>query len=228
MLTSCLIASGNYEAFDETVNDSSSISIKKPATNQEELIFSDKNLQYKKDVKLDPNFIERFINWMSKTIFGNNREEDLYKARRILIWLIVIICMAIVIWILMRSEFSKLIKPDSKSTIFNFTELTDDIKSIDFNQMISKALSENNFRLAVRWQYLKILFLLDKKQLIVFEPQKTNFDYYKELNKSAFRKEFMNLSRIYEYTWYGEFEVKQNDYLKFEPKFNQIEKELHV
>jgi len=106
---------------------------------------------------------------------------------------------------------------------FNFSELAEDLNTIDFDKMIQDAVKNENYRLAIRWHYLKTLYVLDKRQLITFVPYKTNFDYRRELTGKSVQNHFNRLSWIYERVWYGEFNIKQSDYPKFESEFKETE-----
>ncbi len=132
------------------------------------------------------------------------------------------------IWLLSKTELVSLIKPKSKSTSFNFSDLIEDLDTINFDVKIAEAFKSSDFRTAIRWHYLKTLFLLDKKQLITFAPFKTNIDYGHELKGKDLYQAFIKLSRIYEYVWYGQFILNGSTYQNNAAKFNAVEKQINV
>ena len=79
--------------------------------------------------------------------------------------------------------------------------------------MIKEFINQKNYRLAIRYYYLLSLKYLTESDRITWQPQKTNEDYIKEIEKDHLKKDFKNITRIYDYVWYGEFKV---DVLKFE------------
>jgi hypothetical protein len=149
-------------------------------------------------------------------------------ARTTIIWTIVLAAIAILIWLLSTSQLVSLIKPKPKSTSFNFNDVTEDLNAINFDLKISEALQQFDYRLAIRWRYLKMLFILDKKQMIAFAPFKTNIDYGNELKGKNYHPGFMKLSRIYEYVWYGQFTLNDNDYGNNAQEFETIERQINV
>jgi len=149
-------------------------------------------------------------------------------ARQIIIWTIVIAAISILIWLLSKSELVSLIRPKPKTTSFNFNDITEDLSAINFEHKIAEALKGNDYRLAIRWHYLKILFILDKKQMIRFLPFKTNIDYGNELRGKHFFSEFVKLSRTYEYVWYGQFLLNDVNYKNNALEFETIEKQINV
>lgn len=86
------------------------------------------------------------------------------------------------------------------------------IKNEDIQSLIQKAISQNNYRLAIRYHYLQSLKHLSEKQIIDWKQQKTNEDYIKEISQDQLKTEFTTITRIYDYVWYGEFPI---DDLKF-------------
>lgn len=92
----------------------------------------------------------------------------------------------------------------------------------DYEQLIGLALKAGNFRLAVRYQYLRTLHSLAAREKLVLAPDKTNYQYVTEINDPASRKEFAGLTLGYEYVWYGEFEIDESVYRKLEQGFQSF------
>ncbi len=96
----------------------------------------------------------------------------------------------------------------------------------DFDGHIQTALQQGNFRQAVRYQYLRTLHSLAKKELIELAPDKTNYHYVHEIANSHHQKQFASLTLNYEYVWYGEFVIDQQIYLKIENDFISLNQKL--
>ena len=208
--------------------DSSWVDITNPSKEKEQEIFSDSKLKYKQTVSAQKGMFERFFAWLAEKLFGNAGFENIMTAQKIVIWTVCIIAVALVIWLLSRSDMVSLIRPKPKATAFNFMDVIEDLDKINFEEKIKHALAENDFRLATRWHYLKILFLMDRAKLIAFASYKTNIDYRYELKSKKHQQGFIRLSYIYEYVWYGKFIIGINDYKEKEVEFNNFEKELGV
>jgi hypothetical protein len=211
-----------------TVADSTEIKTRYPSKSKEEQIFSDSKLNYKKNAVDKKGMFERFLEWLAEKLFGKAGYDNISTAREIIIWTIVIISVAVIIWLLSRSELISLVKPKAKATAFSFSDITEDLDTINFNQQIQDALAHNDYRLAIRWHYLKILFLLDKKSLITFAPFKTNIDYNNELKGKNIHSSFGTLSRIYDYVWYGQFNLNEQSYQNNAAEFEAAERKIDV
>jgi len=72
---------------------------------------------------------------------------------------------------------------------------------------------------------LWLLKSLSDRTIIDWDIEKTNTDYLSEIKSAEFKKEFEFLSYIYDYCWYGEFELNEEDFAKAENHFiNAIQK----
>lgn len=98
----------------------------------------------------------------------------------------------------------------------------------DFDRFIRLALQSGNYRLAVRYQYLRILTHLAQRNYIEMAADKTNYQYLRELQTHGvdhqFQNEFASLTLSYEYAWYGEFNVDDQMYRKIETGFKNFNK----
>jgi hypothetical protein len=92
----------------------------------------------------------------------------------------------------------------------------------DMDSLIAQALRDNNFRLAVRYQYLKNLHKLAEKGFVQYAVDKTNYQYVNELTNAGLRNEFAGITLNYEYVWYGEFDIDAIIYRKLETGFTSL------
>ena len=196
-----------------------------PTTAQEKKIFSQVNLDFAKKAenKDQESLWDRFWNWITDLIFGNSSEDAKADMLNIFLWVLATAGFGVIIWLLTRTEFTNFLRGNTKNTAFNFSDVDEDISSIDFSIRIKKAVDEADYRLAIRWYYLKQLNILNDKKVINYEPFKTNIDYAMELGKSSYQKEFKGISHIYDYVWYGKYDIAWLDYEKLEKQFIAFE-----
>lgn len=96
----------------------------------------------------------------------------------------------------------------------------------DFDRLIRQALLNNNYRQAVRYQYLRTLHTLAEKDFFELQPDKTNYQYVYELANQPHQNDFAALTLNYEYVWYGEFNIDEELYRKIETGFINLNKKL--
>ncbi|HVM89935.1 MAG TPA: DUF4129 domain-containing protein [Puia sp.] len=92
----------------------------------------------------------------------------------------------------------------------------------DIDQKIEESWLANNYRFAIRYMHLKALRLLDENKLISFHVQATNHEYAYQLSKTKFGKDFLRLTNVYEYTWYGGFNLTEQQALVVKENFEQF------
>ncbi|MEL6675209.1 MAG: DUF4129 domain-containing protein [Bacteroidota bacterium] len=102
-------------------------------------------------------------------------------------------------------------------------KLEEDIRDMDFDQLIKEALGQGNFRYATRLVYLETLKILSEKGKIDWEPNKTNQDYVRELQKEAFAPQFDRLTLSYDYIWYGNFPINQDQFARIRAVFQDFQ-----
>ncbi len=103
---------------------------------------------------------------------------------------------------------------------------TDNIHEINFETAISKAIADREFRLAIRLLYLHSLKILADTNTIDWRINKTNSDYLNEVSGKPWSATFAFLTRRFEYAWYGEIKVEQDDFEKLHHEFKLFTKNV--
>jgi hypothetical protein len=97
----------------------------------------------------------------------------------------------------------------------------------NIDEKIRETLLTKNYRLAVRYMHIKALKLLDEKELIRFHAQSTNNYYASKLRNTAFGKEFQKLTNVYEYVWFGDFKLTDQQAEIVQQNFNHFYSEIN-
>lgn len=132
--------------------------------------------------------------------------------------------LGLIIYYLVRAFIQKdiywMIKKKGKkiSALENIS--TADFKTTNFEKLITAAIEQQEFRLAIRLYYLWFLQRLQEQDKIIWAPEKTNADYNYELKEEHERQEFAYLSYLYNNIWYGEHELTAEDFVKAKHAFD--------
>jgi hypothetical protein len=127
-----------------------------------------------------------------------------------LLWIIIIgAFVAVMAWYLAVSNVFLFRKAAPGIINASNVEEHNDIFSINYENEISKALSTKNYRLTIRLLYLQTLKILAEKGFIQYKAEKTNSDYLWQLHGTSYYNDFFRLTRDFDYTWYGKFEVSE-------------------
>ncbi len=104
--------------------------------------------------------------------------------------------------------------------------ITEDIFAINYQKDIDRAAAQGNYRLAIRLLFLRLLKNMSEKNIIRYKQDKTNLDYLMELHSTGYYNNFFRVTRNYEYSWYGQFNVSEDAYKMIRNDFDQFDKEL--
>ena len=104
---------------------------------------------------------------------------------------------------------------------------TDDIFAINYQKEIDKAVKNGNYRFAVRLLFLRLLRKLSDKNIIQYKQGSTNFDYLLQLNPTSYYKDFFRITRNYEYSWYGQFDVSPEAFAVIQKDVENFENNLN-
>lgn len=101
-------------------------------------------------------------------------------------------------------------------------ELGADIPESELDKILRGAVSEGNYRLAVRLSFLRIMSKLVEKGQLKWRRDKTNNIYLRELSGHPHLAEIRNATRIYERVWFGETPIAAEDFNKIRPTFEAV------
>ena len=80
------------------------------------------------------------------------------------------------------------------------------------DKKIQDAIDARDYNSAVRYLYLKTLYTLNDKKWIQFHSEATNLEYLNQMSQHKRSKEFGYLTQVYEYVWYGKFEINEQQF----------------
>lgn len=129
---------------------------------------------------------------------------------------------AIIIWFLVTSNVKLFQKKSSKIPVNSNELVVEDIFEINYDNEIAKAIKENDFRLGVRLLYLQLLKDLSQKNIIQYKQDRTNGEYLLQLFGTSYYADFFQLTRSFEYTWYGQFLISEESFYKVQSNFSQF------
>lgn len=175
--------------------------------------------QYQYDARAregqQPSAWDAFWDKVFHSLFGGLTKNDL---RTFWNWVVYGIIGVVVVFLFMAafrmSPVSLFRRVPNKLDQETTAETTGDEELIraNFDDPIRQAVNEGNHRLAVRLLYLDALRTLARQGSIRWRRDKTNYEYLAELTSPDLRRAFADLTRRYEYSWYGEFPISPGEY----------------
>ena len=136
---------------------------------------------------------------------------------QILMYIVLAAIVLIVIYLIIKNAGGFSFGSEKKKIKFETsdeTELEDEenIANNDFLNLIKKAKSDKDFRKAIRYYHLWVLQSLADKKLIHWNKDKTDYDYFLELGQHLIKEDFSNGMYVYDYIWYGNFQLDADQF----------------
>lgn len=157
----------------------------------------------------EPGFIKA-LDWISRSPI----------MRWVLYFFLAAIVLFAIYQVMIVNDFFVLSRRKTKQISPEITE--EEMNSADIEQHIQKAISNKEYRLATRFMFLKTLNYLHDHQLIQFDAKSTNRDYISQMKKSERGGEFNHLTNIYEYVWYGEYQLSEQQFDVVQQRFHKF------
>jgi hypothetical protein len=181
-----------------------------PAPDRLEELLDDRNFQYKDDPTPRKNPISDWANWLFlklwTMLFGPS--YDNFGQ-----YVILAIVTGLVFYVLYKAGVLSYVFPRRElSGSTDYVIGQENIDEKNFDEEISRALSDGDYRLAIRLQYLQTLKTLAAKQLINWKPDRTNQSYVQELAPYPYQSDFVLITRYFEFAWYGDFQIEKSSY----------------
>lgn len=115
-----------------------------------------------------------------------------------------VVALVFVVLKLLQIDFTRAFGRNLRPAALAYDVQDEDIHELDFDKLLTSAETEGNYRLAIRLGYLHVLKQLTDQGLIRWQPDKTNHDYLFELPAGPLPAAFRELTRQFDYVWYGE------------------------
>lgn len=190
--------------------------------------FSEEAIQKLKDnsdlnYKIPPTVAEsiwvRFFTFLAKVfvhIFKGATTTGIGKA---ILYLLLFAIIVVTILTILKVNAFKIFFSGADGGKKNYSVFNENIHEMDFEKLIQDAVAHQKFREGTRLIFLYALKLLSDKQLIMWNPGKTNHDYVEELKELNLKTGLNELSFYFDYAWYGNFHISAETFQKLQKSF---------
>ncbi|WP_118976969.1 DUF4129 domain-containing protein [Taibaiella koreensis] len=189
-------------------------------TQDKDFRYSDPETKPKEQARTNDSWWFRFFESLFRFLSSG-------AGKVLIICLVALIVIVIVIRVIQLKGNIFFAPKDKKVPQDADNELADDYVPLSWEQAIQDAAAAGNYRLAVRHSYRYLLHLLQEKELIAFQTAKTNYQYAYELSGTRLHRPFLQLTRGYEYAWYGGLPVAKDRFEAYYQEINGLKKDLH-
>ena len=177
---------------------------------------------------------DRFKEWLAywfKKMFGLSSMDVSSKYVEYTLKTIAVLIVTYVIYLIVKIILNKegqwIFGKSTTRKIYTDEEIEKNLIYVDFEKLVQETLRNGDNRLAIRYYYLWVLKRLSEKNIIEWHTEKTNSDYLYEIQSTDLRTDFQYLSYLYNYIWYGEFEMNEETFSNAKNSFERTLKSLN-
>lgn len=186
--------------------------------------------KYKNDPEFDydggPNesddWITKIRNWINQQLAILRTSKVYSTLLDYLYYGLMIAALILIIRGLIKAERRGLLFGKINSNEIKMIENEEDISQINFDELITAAIERKDYKLAVRYLFLKSLKLLSEKELIELRNNKTNHQYLSEIKNNRISNAFQIATSRFEWIWYGDFPVDESVMKTSQNDFNEL------
>jgi hypothetical protein len=99
-------------------------------------------------------------------------------------------------------------------------------EELDYDQLVQQYQSEQNYRMAVRYMYLRLIHTAREKNIIQIRDSSTNAEITRAFGTSLQQDEFHFLANAYDYIFYGGFIPGQELFNLIKSRFDVFQQKL--
>ena len=144
---------------------------------------------------------------------------------KIILWILAILLIGFIIYRLFLGQ-----NFFTRNRSYNISDTQKEEEDISdpsaYDKLISQAVANKNYRLAIRYSYLQTLQILAGSGLVQFSADKTNYQYVNELGGKPYQNDFAAITLNYDYVWYGKFDISEDVYNRLFKEYKSFHQKL--
>lgn len=207
--------------------DSSEVVHREFNTDQLNAYRLDEAFQYEEAAEEESTYFDVVMDWVEDLL--SFRSGGTSPVLQIIIYIVIGILVGVAIYYVLKLAKVKLphfFKKATDNEGLDYAVDDEDIHQMPINSLLQKAIEEKRYRMAVRLFYLRALKDLSDRGMIHWQPDKTNHDYINEIKPGAIQHQFEDLTLLFEYAWYGEFELDAKKFQSAREQFGAFSKQV--
>jgi len=131
------------------------------------------------------------------------------------------------IWFLISTQSSSILSSKNTESKRYVEELDIRVNENILVDKMNKAEADKSFRDAIRYAYLLNLKSLNETEKIVWKEYKLSIDYLSEMKDPKLKKSFKNMTKYFNFAWYGKREISAEMYKKVKDSYEDIMKSIN-
>jgi hypothetical protein len=204
--------------------------VRRPAADHLRDLRGQRDFQYQEGTGApeEAGFLARFMAWLWRWLAPALDTKGGHTAWNTIFYGLLGAVLVFAVLKLLQVDLTRVFGRAPRSLPLDYEAGQENIHELNFTEALTQAEAVGNLRLAVRLGYLQLLKQLTDRDFIAWQPDKTNQAYLRELaaSRPAARPAFAELTRQFEYAWYGEVPVPAALYQQVRAEQRQFGQQL--
>lgn len=208
-------------SFSVRAQDSSSVNVRQFNAKHIEQYKPQKEFQYEDEPKEHMGIMDiigYYITQLIRKLLGVRGEMTMW---RMIFYALMAIALVFIVVNLLGLDIRGVFGREAK-TVVDYNVQEENIREMNLDDLIAEAIAKGEWKLCIRFHYLKALRMLTDRELIRWEQGKTNMDYFYELRGEDLKANFLTVTNAFENAWYGNAEVNRQNYEQSKPGFENF------
>ncbi|MDF2517199.1 MAG: hypothetical protein K0R59_2495 [Sphingobacterium sp.] len=184
---------------------------------------------YSENIKDKISLLQRILSRISEWL-GDIMPDNRYKFNKefgYVFAFLALIALAFILYKVLYNKNQYFIKHEREEDALDTLAYVErNLMNSDLKKYIKDAIEQKNYALGIRYLQLLNIQKLAQAGHIQWKHSKTNAEFANEIQNNALRGGFEECTRIFDYVWFGQFELNTSDFSQYEQLFNQYQNQI--
>lgn len=177
--------------------------------------YQSKDFAYVESISEKLNFIDDLVNRFGKfmeSLFPNTNMDfnEVFYNLLAIVGGILFLFLIYKLFFSSKKIYIKLANEETDEEHITFIERN--LLQVDLQHYIREALQKDNYSLAIRYQQLRNIQILQEKGYIDWKHTKTNLELMDDVTNGELKNEFLECSSIFDRAWFGNRTITEQEY----------------
>lgn len=184
---------------------------------------------YSENIKDRVSVLQRIFSRLADWL-GSIMPDNPYKFREEFGYLfacIAIIALAFILYKVLYNKKQYYIQHRQEEGELNVLAYVErNLMNSNLQPYIQEAVANKNYALGIRYMQLLNIQKLAQAEHIKWKQSKTNAEFAQEIQEKELRYGFIACTRIFDYVWFGQFELTEANFNQYQELFQQYQNQI--
>ena len=169
--------------------------------------------------------LARLADWL-----GSIMPDNPYKFREefgYVFAFLAVIALAFILYKVLYNRKQYFIKHDEEENELDVLAYVErNLMNSNLDPYIQEAVAQKNYALGIRYLQLLNIQKLAQTDQIKWKQSKTNAEFAQEIQNVELRRGFLECTKIFDYVWFGQFELTEVNFNQYQELFHQYQNQI--